>query len=48
MSPLLIGAVLALLLWATFTFVVPAGLGVVHVLLAVGVVLLMRWWAGRE
>lgn len=44
MSPLLIGALLALLLWVMFTFVIPAGLGIVHVLLAVGVVLLMRWW----
>lgn len=48
MSPLLIGALLALLLWVMFTFVIPAGLGIVHVLLAVGVVLLMRWWVGRR
>jgi hypothetical protein len=50
----LLTLLLALLLlgtWFVFTFVLPAGLGVVHLLLAAGAVLLMRWWVvseGRE
>jgi hypothetical protein len=41
---LLLAAVACLLVWLVFTFVVPAGLGVVHALLGVGVALLVRWW----
>jgi hypothetical protein len=44
----LLGAIVALLLWFLLTFAVPVGLGVVHLLLAAGVVLLIRWWALRE
>jgi hypothetical protein len=40
----LMAAVVCLLVWAVFTFVLPAGLGVVHLLLGVGVALLIRWW----
>jgi hypothetical protein len=40
-------ALVCLAAWAVLTFVVPAGLGVVHLLLAAGVLLLMRWWALR-
>ena len=41
---LLIVAVACLVVWVVFTFVVPAGLGVVHALLGLGVTLLVRWW----
>ena len=41
-------AVAALLAWATLTFVVPVGTGLVHALLAVGVLLLVRWIALRD
>lgn len=40
----LIAALACLVLWAVLTFVLPAGLGIVHVLLGVGLVLLVRWW----
>jgi len=45
MSWSLLGALVALALWVLGTFIVPVGLGLVHVLLAIGVVLLVRWWA---
>lgn len=44
----LLSAIGLLALWATFTFVLPAGLGVVHVLLGAGAALLVRWWVIRE
>jgi hypothetical protein len=44
----LIAALACLALWFVFTFVVPAGLGVVHVLLGAGAVLLVRWWVVRS
>jgi hypothetical protein len=44
----LAGAIVALLLWFLLTFAVPVGLGAVHLLLAAGVVLLIRWWALRK
>lgn len=47
MSLTLIGAILALAIWLLTTFVVPVGIGLVHALLAIGVVLLVRWWALR-
>ncbi len=43
----LIGAIVALALWFVLTFVVTPALGIVHILLAAGVVLLIRWWALR-
>jgi hypothetical protein len=43
----LIGAIVALVLWFLLTFVVTPALGIVHALLAIGVVLLIRWWALR-
>ena len=43
----LAGAIIALIVWFVGTFVVPVGLGIIHVLLAVGMVLLIRWWALR-
>lgn len=47
MAPSLIASVLCLALWAVLVFVRPVGLGVVHVLLGVGAVLLIRWYALR-
>jgi len=41
----LIGAIVALAAWFVLTFLITPGLGIVHVLLAAGVVLLIRWWA---
>jgi len=40
----LLAAVLCLGLWVVLTFLLPVGLGIVHVLLGVGLVLLVRWW----
>ena len=48
MSWSLLGALVALALWVLGTFIFPVGLGLVHILLAIGVVLLVRWWALRE
>ena len=47
MSPAvsLAAAVASLMLWLVLAFVVPVASGVVHLLLAVGVVLLVRWYA---
>ena len=42
-----LAALVSLGAWVVLTFVVPVGLGIVHVLLALGVVLLIRWWALR-
>ena len=43
----LVGAIIALVLWLVGTFLLPVGLGLIHILLATGVVLLIRWWALR-
>ncbi len=43
----LFGAIIALVLWLVGTFLFPVGLGLIHILLATGVVLLIRWWALR-
>ena len=45
MSLTLLGAIVALSVWLLTTFIIPVGLGIVHLLLAVGAVLLIRWWA---
>jgi hypothetical protein len=44
----LLAAIVLLCLWAVFTFVIPAGLGIVHVLLGFGAALLVRWWVIRD
>lgn len=41
----LAAGVASLLLWVVLAFVVPVASGVVHLLLAAGVVLLIRWYA---
>ena len=47
MNLTLVGAIVALVAWILTTFMVPVGLGIVHLLLAAGVLLLIRWWALR-
>lgn len=45
MKPLtLIAAVVCLAAWVFLGFVMPVGVGIVHALLGVGVILLVRWW----
>jgi len=46
--PTLLVALASLLLWVVLTFVLPLGVGVVHVLLGLGATLLVRWWALRK
>jgi len=38
-------AVLSLVLWIVFAFVLPVGIGAIHVLFALGATLLVRWYA---
>ena len=44
--PTLLIAIVSLIAWAVLTFSGPKP-GVVHLLLALGTVLLVRWWALR-
>jgi hypothetical protein len=46
-APSLVASLVCLILWAVLVFIRPVGLGVVHVLLAVGAVLWIRWYALR-
>lgn len=46
MATLLVG-VLLLAAWVVLTFIAPAGLGIVHLLLGAGVVLVIRGWVVR-
>jgi hypothetical protein len=46
MATLLI-AIASLVVWAILTFVVGPQPGIVHLLLALGTTLLVRWWALR-
>ena len=41
----LLASLLCLALWVLLTFIRPAGLGIVHLLLAAGATLWVRWWA---
>jgi len=41
----LVGAIVALVAWFVLTFLVPTGIGLVHLLLAAGVLLFIRWYA---
>lgn len=47
MVGMLSGAVL-LTVWVFFTYITPAGLGIVHLLLAAGVLLLIRGWVALD
>ncbi len=47
MRATLVASIVCLLLWVLLAFVRPVGLGVVHLLLAAGAVLWIRWWAMR-
>ena len=38
-------ALLSLVLWIVFAFVLPVGIGAIHVLFALGATLLVRWYA---
>jgi hypothetical protein len=44
----LLAALLCLAVWVVTTFITPLGIGFVHVFLAAGVILLIRWWALRD
>jgi hypothetical protein len=47
MAPTLLIAIVALVAWAVLIFGGVTTAGVTHLLLAVGTVLLVRWWALR-
>jgi hypothetical protein len=47
MSLTLLIAIISLVAWAILTFVTGPQPGAVHLLLALGSVLLVRWWALR-
>jgi len=47
MSAPLIASVACLGIWVVLVYVQPVGLGVVHLLLAAGAALWIRWWALR-
>lgn len=43
----LVIAILSLVAWVVFAFILKVGPGAIHLLLAVGGTLLVRWWALR-
>ena len=43
----LVAAVASLAAWVVFAFILKVGAGAINLLLAVGGVLLVRWWALR-
>jgi hypothetical protein len=47
MSFTLLAAVLSLLAWVVLVFFTPVSAGAIHLLLALGSTLLVRWWALR-
>ena len=47
MSPTLLVALASLAAWAALTFGTSVRTGIIHLLLAVGTTLLVRWWALR-
>jgi hypothetical protein len=47
MSLTLLGAIVALLGWITLVFFTALNAGAIHLLLALGAMLLVRWWALR-
>jgi hypothetical protein len=40
-------ALLSLVAWVVFAFILKVGPGAIHLLLALGATLLVRWWALR-
>jgi hypothetical protein len=47
MSLTLLAAIVALLTWITLVFFTSVNAGAIHLLLALGATLLVRWWALR-
>jgi hypothetical protein len=47
MSLTLLAAIVALVVWAVLVFFTAMTAGAVHLLLALGATLLVRWWALR-
>jgi len=47
MTPTLLLAVVSLVAWAVLTFSTTVTSGAIHLLLALGTTLLIRWWALR-
>ena len=47
MSLTLLAAITALLAWVVLVFFTPMTAGAIHLLLALGATLLVRWWALR-
>ena len=43
----LLAAVVSLIAWVVFAFILKVGSGAIHLLLAIGATLLVRWWALR-
>jgi hypothetical protein len=43
-----VSGVISLAVWIVLTFVAPVGLGVIHVLLGAGVLLVIRGWVERQ
>ena len=44
----MVGGAVCLVVWVVVTFVTPVGLGVVHLLLGAGILLLIRGWVERD
>ena len=47
MSLTLLAAIVSLLVWITLVFFSSVNAGAIHLLLALGATLLVRWWALR-
>jgi hypothetical protein len=47
MSLTLLAAIVSLVAWGVLVFLTPVTAGAVHLLLALGATLLVRWWALR-
>jgi hypothetical protein len=47
MSLTLLAAIVALVTWVVLVFFTPMNAGAIHLLLALGGTLLVRWWALR-
>ena len=44
---LLVAGIVCLIVWVVLTFLTPVGLGVVHVLLGAGILLIIRGWTDK-